>query len=198
MRMPTTTSGHGHVAADDALAEHGHESGLRRGQGGAAEVVSLVENHQREEEHERGDDDAEHVADLHLGRRAAEDVSDLEVLQHFAGDGRGDADHGGDAEHRRHAAGAADAEGDHQQRGDDQRAEREAGDGVVGGADHADQVAGDGGEEEAENDHDDGGDDGAGHDLAARHVARAGDEEAVERDHGDEHDSRRPGTRPWR
>ena len=50
-----------------------------------------------------GDDDADDVADLHLPRRAAEDVPDLQVLEHLAGDGRGDADDGGHAEHRRDA-----------------------------------------------------------------------------------------------
>ncbi len=169
----------GHVSADDALGERSHQSGLRGGQFLAAEVVGLVEDHEHGEQCQRADDDAHQVANLHFGRGAAEDVADLEILQHFTGDRRGDADDGGDAEDGDDSGGAFDADGDHQQGGDDQGAEGESADRVVGGADHADEVSADGGEEEAENDHDDGGDDGSDDDLG---------EEEVERDHGAEDD----------
>ena len=39
------------------------------------------------------------VADLHAARSAAQDVADFQILQHFAGDSRGDADHRRHAEH---------------------------------------------------------------------------------------------------
>ena len=94
-----------HVAAHDALGEHGHQSGLRSREltvtktDAAAVDVGLVEQHQHEEQREAGNGDAEEVAELHLARSAAEDVSDFQVLQHFARDRRGNADDGGDAEH---------------------------------------------------------------------------------------------------
>jgi hypothetical protein len=106
-------------------------------------------------------------------------VSDFEILQHFSGNGGGDADDGGDSEDGNDSGSAFDADGDHEQGGDDQGAEGESADRIVGGADHADQVSGDGGEEEAEDDHDDGGDDGSDDDLG---------EEEVEGDHGAEDD----------
>ena len=56
-----------------------------------------------------------------LLRSAAEDVSNLQVLQHLAGDGRRDADHRRHAQHRGHATHARDAHQHHQQRGNDQR-----------------------------------------------------------------------------
>ena len=65
----------------------------------------------------------------------------------------------------------------HQQRGDDQGRERQAGDRVVRRADHAHQVARDGGEEEPQNDHHHGRHDGAGE--------HAGEIE-VQRDHAQE------------
>ena len=90
--------------------------------------------------------------------RAAEDVADFEILQQFAGDGGRDADDGGDPKHGGDAADAGDAHGDQEQGGDEQGGEGQAGDRVIGGADHADQVARDGGEEEAHDEHDDAGD----------------------------------------
>ena len=59
-----------------------------------------MEQVEREEHDEARDHDADQVADLHLPRRAAEDVADLQVLQHLAGDGGRDADDRGHAEHR--------------------------------------------------------------------------------------------------
>ena len=88
-----------HVAAHDALATSiAISPACGRGQRRAAEVIGLVQNRQREEQDQRRHHDAEQVADLHLGRRAAQDVAHLQVLQHFAGDGRRNADHRGDAQ----------------------------------------------------------------------------------------------------
>ena len=104
-------------------------------------------------------------------------MADLEVLEHLAGHSAADANDRGHAEHREHAGGALHADGDHEQRGDNQGAQSESRDGVVGGADGADQVAADGGEEESQNEHDHGRDAG-GEEIAG--------EEEVERDHGGE------------
>jgi len=114
-----------------------------------------VQQVEREEEHEAGDDDADDVADLHLPGGAAEDVADLQVLQHLAGDGGGDADDGGDAQHCGHPLHALHSHDHHGERGHDGGGEGEAGDWVVRGADHADEVAGHRGEEEAGDQHDD-------------------------------------------
>ena len=62
------------------------------------------------------------IADLHAARRAAQDVPDLQVLQHLARHRRRYAHHRRHAQHRRHAAHARDADRHHQQRRDDQRA----------------------------------------------------------------------------
>ena len=66
-----------------------------------------------------GQDHADDVADLHLPGRSAEDVPDLQVLKHLAGDGRGDADDRGHAEDGRDALRALRADDHHGQRGDD-------------------------------------------------------------------------------
>ena len=94
------------------------------------------------------------IPDLHLGGRAAEDVSDLQILQHLARHRRGDADHGCYSEHRGNSAGSRNAERDHEQRCDHQRAQRESRDWIVGRSDHADEVAGNGSEEKSDDDHD--------------------------------------------
>ncbi len=176
-----------HVAAHNAFGEHRHQSGLGRGQCGAAEVVGLVENRQREEEDQGGHHDAEQVADLHLGGCAAQNVPHLEILQHLAGHGGRDADHGGDAEHRRDAAGAGDAQGHHQQSRNHQRAEGQSRHGIIGGADHSHQISGDRGEEEAEHNHHQRRHHRAGDDFRAGEIPRAADEEVVQRDHRHEH-----------
>ena len=76
-----------HVAADDPLGQHGHQAGLRSRQLGACRSDTTLSRRKREEQHQRGHDDSEQIADLHLRRRATEDVPDLQVLQHFARDG---------------------------------------------------------------------------------------------------------------
>ena len=77
-----------HLAADDALRHERHEPGLRRRQLGRADGVGLVEDHEQHRQGERRRDDADDLADLHPPRRTAEDVADLEVLHHVAGDTR--------------------------------------------------------------------------------------------------------------
>ncbi len=69
-----------------------------------------MENDDRDEHHERRHEDPDEVADLHLPRRAAEDVPDLQVLEHLAGDGRRDAHHRRHAEHGGDACVASRAE----------------------------------------------------------------------------------------
>ena len=64
----------------------------------------------------------------------------------------------------------------------------QSGDRIIRRADHADQVSGDGGEEEADDDHDDG-----RHDAALQHSGVAG----VQRDHADEHDAPGRRRRSW-
>ena len=113
-----------HLAAHDALRDRGHQARLRGRQRGAAEAagrgvareVGGVEQVQGEEHDQARDHDADEVAHLHLPRRAAEDVADLQVLQHLAGDGRGDAHHGGHPEHRGHALRALHADDHHGER----------------------------------------------------------------------------------
>ena len=65
--------------------------------------VALVQDEDREEHHAAAASHADQVADLHLPRRAAEDVPDLEVLQHLARHGGGDAHDAGHRQHRRDA-----------------------------------------------------------------------------------------------
>jgi hypothetical protein len=99
--------------------------------------------------------------DLNGARCAAQNVSDLEILQEFARDGGGNAHHRGYRQHRYHATGSGDSQRDHEERGDDQGGERQAGDGIVGRADTAHQISGDGSEEESDDQHHQGRRDGA-------------------------------------
>ncbi len=122
---------------------------------GVRRHVGLVQQVEREEEQEPGEDDADQVAHLHLPGRAAEDVADLQVLEHLARDRGGHADDRGDAEHGRDALDALDAHDHHRERRDDRGGQRESGDRVVRGADQADQVPGHGGEEEPRHQHHD-------------------------------------------
>jgi hypothetical protein len=140
--------------------QHGHQAGLRRRQRLVAEAdparvdVAHVQHQQREVEHEARDGDAQKIADLHVARSASEQVAHLEVLKHLAGHGRRDAHHRRHAEHRCHAAGTGNADGHHEQRRHDQGGKGQPGDRVIGGPDHAHQIARHCREEESQHDHD--------------------------------------------
>ena len=120
MMMPTIIERPRHFSADDALGQHRHQAGLRRRKltvtetDTAAVDVGLIQQQQHGKQREAGHGDAEEVASLHLGGSAAENVSDLEVLQHLAGHGRGDADDSGHAEHGGHAVNSRDTYQHHQ------------------------------------------------------------------------------------
>ncbi len=107
----------------------------------------------------------------------------LEILKHFAGDRGRHANHSRHAKHSGNAADSGNTERHHQQRSNHQRAERQSGDRVVRGTNHADEVARYRGEEESENCHDQGRDHCADEDRAAGQIARAGDEVVVHGDH---------------
>ncbi len=102
-------------------------------------------------------------------------MADLQVLHHVAGDAGGAADHTGDGQNRRHASRAGHPDPHHENGGDQQGGEGQPGDRVVGAADEAHQVAGHGGEQEAEDDHDHGEQDG---------TSDAAGEPVVEEEHG--------------
>ena len=176
----------GHLAADNALGQGGHQAGLRGGQLLAAEGEGPVQQHQGEVHDQGREEDPEDVPDLHLVGGASQDVPDLQVLEHLAGDGRGDAHDGGDTEHGGDPAHPRCADDDHEQGGDDQGRQGQAGDRVVGGADRPDQVARNGGEEKAGDCHDDGGQDGrrpaAGEDLVDEDHQHEGRREARQDD----------------
>ncbi len=117
-------------------------------------MIGPVEDRHWEKEDERRHDDAEKIADLHLGGRSTKDVSDLQVLQHLTGDRRRDADYSRYSQHGSNTASARYSQSDHQQRRDHQRAKRESGHGIVRRTNHADQVAGNRSEEESHDEHD--------------------------------------------
>ena len=113
MQMPTTTSGHAMSpptmpwASEAIRPACGAESCAVAEADAALVDVALVQQQQREVQRQARHGDADEVADLHASRRAAQDVPDLQVLQHLARDRRGDADHRRHAQHRGHARHAA-------------------------------------------------------------------------------------------
>ena len=116
-------------------------------------------------------------------------MSDFEILQHLAGNGGRDAYHRGHAQDGGDTADAGDSQGHHEQGGDNQGTKRETGNRIIGRADHAAEVSGNGGEEEAQNYHYGSGHDGAGNDFSGTQVVCAGNEVVIKTDHGQEHKS---------
>ena len=152
-----------HVAAHDALRQRRHQAGLRRRKLAVAEadaaalMLPWCSTHQREVQ-ARGSPPTMPMKSpiCIVARRAAQDVPDLQVLQHLAGHGRGYADHRRHAQHGGHAghvpsrpmatiSSAAMIS----------VRQRQARDRVVRRADHAHQVARNRREEESEHDHHD-------------------------------------------
>jgi hypothetical protein len=126
----------------------------------AAVDIALMQDQERKVKSKAGDRDSQEVAELHFGRRSAQDVTDLEILQHLASDCRGYAYNRRYSQHSRDAAHPRHSDGDHQKRGNNQSAKRESRDRIIGRTDHADQVAGDRREEKSDHDHHYGGSNG--------------------------------------
>ena len=110
-----------HIAADDALRDRCHQSGLGSWELPVAEAdsarvdVSDMKHQKREVHHETRNDDRDKLDDLNRPRRAAEDVADFEVLQQLAGNRRRHADDSRHAENRDHTGCSRDAKRNHQQ-----------------------------------------------------------------------------------
>ena len=141
---------------------------------------------EREEERQTCQHDARELSHLHLPGRASEDVADLQILQHLTGDRGGDAHDSGHRKDRRHALDSLDPDDHHRECGDDRGGEGQARDGIVGGADHADQVSRHCGEEEPGEDHDDRGEESGRQRL--REVEVEGDHQHEDQQDPDQQD----------
>ena len=80
----------------------------------ALAIANPVEGDQGEGENEGCDHHSDDLGDLHLPRRAPEDVPDLQVLHHVAGDAGCAAHDSGDPEDAGHTASAGEAQEDHE------------------------------------------------------------------------------------
>ena len=132
--------------------------------------VAFVKDHHGKVHHQTRTDDRDQFHDLNRSRCAAEDPAHLEVLKQFAGNRRRDADDRRDPEHGDDPARSGHTQRHHEERRDDQRRKRKPRDWIVGGADHPHEIAGDGREEEARNQHHDRRYDSAGDETRHVHV----------------------------
>lgn len=137
----------------NAFYQHLHHGSLGSGDLLAAELPGGVHQVQHKSDDGSGSDDADDLADLLLLGGGAQNEAGLQVLRAVTGDSGDDADDTADADGTGHAGGAHDA-GDLQEDGGDDGGDGHAGHRVIGGADEAHHPGGHGGEEEAEDHHD--------------------------------------------
>ena len=117
--------------------------------------IALVQHQQREIHHGAGHHHGNQFHDLDAARRAAEDVADFEILQQLARHRARNADHRGHAQHRDHAARPGTPSATISSAAMITVESVRPGNRIIRRSDHAHQVARNGGEAEADDQHDD-------------------------------------------